>query len=203
MDQAKDDKKDQERDDFVSGVVLALGSLPTIGVAGALVQARNGYVTNPQQLQGPGYLPPNLDPAYLFSLIQQAIDEEIRKFLQGLITIAQLEGRLAQLAFADVNTVSNMIRQAITALPGQIGLTIDQVDARINAILPNVLAGVGVAYQGDVSAIKGWINKLVSTWNSVSIKIPGFTIPGIPIIHPDSLFTWGGYTISLPQLSGI
>jgi len=198
MDQA--DKKEQT-DDLVSGSALLVGSLPTMGVASRLFQATQGYITNPGQTAA-GSPPPNLfDPTQLFNLIKQAIDQEIQLFLQGLLTAAQLEARLLQLTFADIRTVQNMINQALAALPQAIFSTTDQVrifvDGEINAIVPNVLAAAGVAYQYDVAAVKTTLDKLVSAWNSFQVKIPGFSIPN-PL--GGNLFSWGGYTINLPKI---
>jgi hypothetical protein len=135
-----------------------------MGVASRLFQATQGYVTNPSMSIG-GQPPPNLfDPATLFKLLQQLIDQEIQAFLQGLISAAQLEARLAQLVFVTA-----------TQLEQRLGQFIGQVDQEINRIVPGLIPVITITGLDALNAAIGTLNAALSVLNLPKLPTIGST----------------------------
>jgi hypothetical protein len=173
LNQANDDKKNKQNDDLVSGSSLLVGSLPTMGVASRLFQATQGYVTNPSMSIG-GQPPPNLfDPATLFKLMQQLIDQEIQAFLQGLISAAQLEARIAQLVFITATQLEQRLAQFI-----------GQVDQEINNLVPGLISTAIGGISQDIQGIKNILGAIQNTlgglvsWANTSSTMQPYKGPG-------------------------
>jgi hypothetical protein len=157
LNQASDDKKDKQNDDLVSGSSLLVGSLPAMGVASRLFQATQGYVTNPSMSIG-GQPPPNLfDPATLFKLMQQLIDQEIQAFLQGLISAAQLEARIAQLVFVTASQLEQRLVQFI-----------GQVDAEINNVVPGLISTATQGISQGLQTVQNIVNSIPGIQNDIA-----------------------------------
>lgn len=76
----------------------------------------------------------------------------------------------------------------------------------LQAISGEIWAGIVETYRTAINAIIGFINGLISAWNAIELRIPGFSveiprvdIPGVGTIGGGSL-GWPGVTVGTPDI---